>query len=86
VVSWPFLAIEEAHESSSVRLVDRGALFFMTEKALAYLDKTGGFQLGAGPSLTVVDEGFAKTITTTTARSDVCAFTYAAEGLMGGWG
>jgi lipid-binding SYLF domain-containing protein len=58
----------------------------MTEKALAYLDKTGGFQLGAGPSLTVVDEGFAKTITTTTVRSDVCAFTYAAEGLMGGLG
>ena len=62
------------------------ALFFMTEKALAYLDKSGGFELGAGPTLTVVDEGFAKTITTTTARSDVYAFTYAAEGLMGGMG
>ena len=62
------------------------ALFFMTEKALAYLDKTGGFQLGAGPTLTIVDEGFAKSITTTTARSDVYAFAYAAEGLMGGMG
>ena len=62
------------------------ALFFMTEKALAYLDKSGGFELGAGPSLTVVDQGFAKTITTTSARSDVYAFTYAAEGLMGGMG
>ena len=62
------------------------ALFFMTEKALAYLDKSGGFELGAGPTLTVVDEGFAKTITTTTARSDVYAFAYAAKGLMGGMG
>ena len=44
------------------------ALFFMTEKALAYLDKSGGFQLGAGPTLTVVDKGFAKSYTTTTAR------------------
>ena len=62
------------------------ALFFMTEKALAYLDKSGGFELGAGPTLTVVDEGFAKTITTTTARSDVYAFSYGAKGLMGGMG
>ena len=58
----------------------------MTEKALAHLDRTGGFELGAGPTLTVVDEGFAKTITTTTARSDVYAFSYGAKGLMGGMG
>jgi lipid-binding SYLF domain-containing protein len=62
------------------------ALFFMTEKALAYLDKSGGFQLGAGPSLTVVDEGFAKSFTTTTARDDVYAFSFGAQGLMGGMG
>jgi len=40
----------------------------------------------AGPSLTIVDQGFAKTITTTSARRDVYAFTYGAEGLMGGVG
>jgi lipid-binding SYLF domain-containing protein len=62
------------------------ALFFMTDKALAYLDKSGGFQLGAGPSLTVVDEGFAKSFTTTTVRSDVYAFSFGGEGLMGGVG
>jgi lipid-binding SYLF domain-containing protein len=62
------------------------ALFFMTDKALAYLDKSGGFQLGAGPTLTVVDAGFAKSFTTTTVRSDVYAFSFGAEGLMGGVG
>jgi len=62
------------------------ALFFMTDKALEYLNRSGGFELGAGPSLTVVDAGFAKTLTTTTARDDVYAFVYGQEGLMGGVG
>jgi lipid-binding SYLF domain-containing protein len=62
------------------------ALFFMTDKALAYLDKSGGFELGAGPSLTVVDDGFAKSFTTTTVRSDVYSFSFSGEGLMGGVG
>jgi lipid-binding SYLF domain-containing protein len=61
-------------------------LFFMTDAALAYLDKSGGFQLGAGPTLTVVDSGFQKNLTTTTTRSDVYAFAFGAEGLMGGMG
>jgi lipid-binding SYLF domain-containing protein len=60
------------------------ALFFMTEDALAYLDKTGGFAVGAGPSLTVVDTGFATNLTTTTVRDDVYAFVWGEQGLMGG--
>src|SRR5262249_53008015 len=32
------------------------ALFFMTDSALTYLDKSEGFELGTGPSLVVVDE------------------------------
>jgi len=35
------------------------ALFFMTDSALPYLDKSGGWELGSGPSLVVDDEGFA---------------------------
>jgi len=62
------------------------ALFFMTDAALAYLDRSDGFELGAGPSLTVVDEGFARSLTTSTARGDVYAFVYGQEGLMGGVG
>jgi lipid-binding SYLF domain-containing protein len=62
------------------------ALFFMTDSALRYLNKSDGFELGAGPSLTVVDEGFAKKMTTTTLRSDVYAFVFSQKGLMGGIG
>src|SRR5215468_12407556 len=62
------------------------ALFFMTDGALAYLDKSEGFEIGVGPSIVVVDEGKAKTLTTTTGRSDVYAFIFSQKGLMAGLG
>jgi lipid-binding SYLF domain-containing protein len=62
------------------------ALFFMTDAALAYLDTSGGWALGTGPSLVVVDEGMAKSLTTTSMRSDVYAFVFNQQGLMGGFG
>jgi lipid-binding SYLF domain-containing protein len=62
------------------------AMFFMTDEALAYLDKSGGFEVGAGPSVVVVDAGKAKSLTTTTARSDVYAFVFGQKGLMAGAG
>jgi lipid-binding SYLF domain-containing protein len=60
------------------------ALFLMSESAIKYLDETAGFELGAGPSLTVVDKGMATTMTTTTLRSDMYAFVFDQAGLMGG--
>ena len=62
------------------------AMFFMTESALQYLEKSAGFEVGVGPSIVVVDAGKAKTLTTTTARSDVYAFIYGQKGLMAGMG
>ena len=62
------------------------ALFFMTDDALAYLGKSGGFEVGAGPSVVVFDEGVGKSLTTTTTRSDVYAFIFGQKGLMGGLG
>jgi len=62
------------------------ALFFMTDSALAYLDKSEGFEIGVGPSIVVVDAGKAKTLTTTTGRSDVYAFIFSQKGLMAGLG
>ena len=62
------------------------ALFFMSDSALAYLDKSGGFELGSGPSLVVVDEGVAKSLTSTTVTQDVYAFVFDQKGLMGGMG
>jgi lipid-binding SYLF domain-containing protein len=62
------------------------ALFFMSDSALSYLDKSDGWEIGTGPSLVVVDEGMAKSLSTTTLQSDVYAFIFSQKGLMGGIG
>lgn len=62
------------------------ALFFMKESALAYLDKTGGWEIGTGPSLVVVDAGFGKNLSTTTLKEDVYAVVFSQKGLMAGIG
>jgi lipid-binding SYLF domain-containing protein len=72
---------------SEISLQDFGyALVFMTDTALQYLNRGEGFEIGVGPSIVVVDEGVAKTLTTTTAREDVYAFIFGQEGLMAGLG
>jgi lipid-binding SYLF domain-containing protein len=62
------------------------ALFFMSGSALKWLDKSDGFELGTGPSIVVVDAGAARSLTTTTAQSDIYAFFFDQKGLMGGLG
>ncbi len=62
------------------------AMFFMKDAALEYLDKSGGFEVGVGPSVVVVDAGKAKTLTTSTARDDIYAFIFGQKGLMAGLG
>jgi lipid-binding SYLF domain-containing protein len=62
------------------------ALFFMTDKALDYLNKSDGWELGVGPSLVVADEGFGKKASTTTLKAEIYAFIFAQEGLMAGLG
>jgi lipid-binding SYLF domain-containing protein len=62
------------------------AMFFMNDGALAALNSADGFEIGAGPSVVVVDQGMAKTLTTTTARQDVYAFVFGQKGLMAGVG
>jgi lipid-binding SYLF domain-containing protein len=62
------------------------ALFFMTDSALDYLQKSAGFEIGAGPSVVVLDAGKAEGITSTTVQSDVYAFFFDQKGLMGGIG
>jgi lipid-binding SYLF domain-containing protein len=61
-------------------------LFFMDDASLQYLDNTAGFELGVGPSLVVLDEGFGKNISTTTLQKGVYAFIFDQKGLMGGLG
>lgn len=62
------------------------AMFFMNDKALKALDNTSGFEVGAGPSVVVLDEGKAKTTTTTSMQDDVYAFIFGQKGLMAGLG
>jgi lipid-binding SYLF domain-containing protein len=62
------------------------AMFFMNAESLAQLDKAGGFEVGVGPTVVVVDEGKAKTMTTTTAKDDIYAFIFGQKGLMAGLG
>ena len=62
------------------------ALFFMNPNALAQLDKADGFEVGVGPTVVVMDEGKAKTMTTTTAKDDIYAFIFGQKGLMAGLG
>jgi lipid-binding SYLF domain-containing protein len=62
------------------------ALFLMNDSAVAYLNKSDGWEIGVGPSIVVVDAGVAKTLTTTTGRSDVYAFIFNQKGLMAGLG
>jgi lipid-binding SYLF domain-containing protein len=62
------------------------AMFFMTDSALEYLNRSDGFELGTGPSIVVVDKGMAGGISTTTAKSDVYAFYFSQKGLMAGLG
>lgn len=62
------------------------ALFFMNAGALAYLDKSDGWEVGVGPSIVVVDEGMGKSMTSTTLTQDVYAFIFDQKGLMGGLG
>ena len=56
------------------------AMFFMNEKALAQLDNANGFEVGVGPSVVMVDEGLAKTTTTTTLKDDIYAFVFGQKG------
>jgi len=62
------------------------AMFLMNDKAVAALGANEGFEVGVGPSVVVMDEGKAKTMTTTTAKDDIYAFIFGQKGLMAGLG
>ena len=62
------------------------AMFLMTPADVEYLDKSGDWEVGVGPSLVVVDAGVARNLTTTTIQSDIYAFVFDQKGLMAGVG
>ena len=61
-------------------------LFLMTPSAVHYLNRSGGWEIGVGPSVVVADEGVARALTSTTLKSDVYAFIFDQKGLMAGIG
>lgn len=62
------------------------ALFLMTDSAVKYLDKSSGWEIGVGPTITVMDTGTAGAATTTTLKSEIYAFFFDQKGLMAGIG
>ncbi len=62
------------------------ALFFIDNAGLNHLKQSKGWEIGVGPSVVIVDEGVARSLTTTTAKSGIYAFIFRQKGLMAGIG
>lgn len=62
------------------------AMFLMTDEAMGYLDKSEGWEIGVGPTIVVMDEGAAKSLSTSTAKEDIYVFFFDQKGLMAGLG
>jgi lipid-binding SYLF domain-containing protein len=60
------------------------ALFLMDQSAINALDHADGWELGSSPSIVVVDQGIATTLSTTTAHKGIYAYFFNQRGLMGG--
>ena len=56
----------------------------MDKDSLHYLNKSGGFEVGGAPSLVVADEGFSRSLSTTTLQNGIYAFFFGQKGLMAG--
>ena len=57
-------------------------VFLMNDKAVRYIHKSHGWEIGTGPSVVVVNEGVAKNLSTSTVKDDAYAFIFDQQGLM----
>lgn len=62
------------------------ALFFMDEAALRSVNQRDGWEIGSAPSLVVLDQGMASSLSTTTINKSIYAIFFNQQGLMGGLG
>jgi len=60
------------------------ALFLMDDHAVQNLNRSGGWELGSSPNLTVIDKGVAGSLSTTTISSGAFAIFFDQKGLMAG--
>ncbi len=58
------------------------AVFLMNNKAVNYLAKSHGWEIGVGPTVVVVNEGAAKNLSSSTLKDDAYAFIFDQQGLM----
>ena len=59
-------------------------VFLMTPKAIDYIHKSDGWEIGVGPTVVIVDAGAAKNLSTSTLKDDAYAFIFDQKGLMAG--
>lgn len=57
-------------------------VFLMSDKAVKYLDKTKGWEIGVGPTVVAVNAGVAKNLTTSTLKDDAYSYIFDQQGLM----
>ncbi len=62
------------------------AVFFMSDAELKNFKKSSGWDIGAAPTVVLVDAGMAKNLNTSTLKSDIYAFIFDQKGLMAGLG
>lgn len=59
-------------------------IYFMTEDALSYLGRSGGFEIGADANVALVTEGLAADVTSSTVQDPIIAMVFGQTGLMAG--
>lgn len=57
-------------------------VFLMNDKAMKYIHRSEGWEIGVGPTVVVVDAGVAKNLSTSTLKNDAYAFIFDQQGLM----
>jgi lipid-binding SYLF domain-containing protein len=60
------------------------AVFLMSNRAISYIHRSQGLEIGTGPTVVVVNEGIARNLTTSTLKDDAYAFIFDQQGLMVG--
>lgn len=60
------------------------AFFFIDHASLSYLKRSRGWAVGAGPSVTILNNGFTKSFCTTDLKRGVYSVFFNQQGLMAG--